>query len=212
MGSFSVMVFAEELQNPDTNLQVQGETETSEPVSQHQSGTTGQMQQQPEELADIQQEEPTFFDPETVPDSVPIPEANWVFEVPLDVKNLPEAVQMLGITCRVFKFKSITLPGEAQRITFGYAKKRVQLTDGEYAGNVIIGVSYDPDLAAYGAWGDDNARTPGPEKAEEYECKMYLIGPDSNWEKPKQSQVSPPWRHADPDQAFRWKTGRNQLP
>ncbi|MCF8111665.1 MAG: hypothetical protein K9J85_09280 [Desulfobacteraceae bacterium] len=205
-GAFGESALAEELQSSGWTVQQQGGSATAQPAGQVQHAPAGQIQQQPEQLGDIQEEEPTYFDPDSIPDSVPVPDANWVFEVPIDVKNLPDNVQRLGITCRVFKFKSITLPHEAQRITFGYAKKRVPLVNGAYKGNVIVGVKYDEELAH---WGE---HTPSPHKAEEYECKMYLIGPNNHWERPKNSQASPFWRQADPNQPFRWKTGRNNLP
>lgn len=211
LGAFGKSAMAEELQSSGWTIRQQGASGTAQPADQAQQAPAGQIQQQPEQLGDIQEEEPTYFDLNSIPDSLPIPDANWVFEVPIDVKNLPDNVQRLGITCRVFKFKSITLPHEAQRITFGYAKKRVQLVNGSYKGNVIIGVKYDEELAQHGVW-TDNAKIPPPHKAEEYECKMYLIGPNNHWEKPKNFQASPFWRQADPNQPFRWKTGRMDLP
>lgn len=204
-GASAIKARAADLQNSGWTVEEQGGSEPAQPASQAQPVTAGQAQGQPEQLGDVQEQEPTFFDPDSIPDSEPIPNADWVFEIPVKVENIPNQVERLGFTCRVFKW-AYGIEG-CGRITFGYAKKRVPLVDNAYDGTVVVGVNYDVETD-YG----EECREFGIENAELYECKMYLIGPDNSWKYPGLKDLTPEWRLADQDKPFQWKTGRHALP
>lgn len=183
--------WAADLQGTGWTVQGQGDSETAQPASQTQPMTEGEAQGQPEQLGDIQEEEPTFLDPESIPDSVPVPMADWVFEVPVDVKNLPDEVQKIMVICRVFVFND----GRNHKI--GENGKIVQISDGSCQKNVLIGLDYQRPDGFSADW------LPGNNLS--YGCLMYLRGPgpDYRWAVPWDEKVTPPWRRADPDQPFR---------
>ncbi|MDM8538048.1 hypothetical protein QUF70_14930 [Desulfobacterales bacterium HSG17] len=191
-------------QSPQVNT-----SSSTTPYDQMQS-QGAQANQQPQELADTIEYEQDLevFDPSTIPESVPIPDADWVFEVPVDVKNLSDQVKEIVIRARVLTFVS------GDRVTFGLAKKYVQLVDGAYKGNVMVGVKYDASTArhnaSYNPFGNNDPWS--PDSAKEYECKIYLIGPNNKWENPTKSQVTKRWRMINPDKPFKWRTGRTNLP
>jgi len=191
-----------QIQNSGGNAQLEEGLGAGQVSQQPDAG----VQQQPQELGDFEEGEVIYFDPETLPDSVPIPDAQWVFEVPVNVQNISSEVQRLGITCLVATYGAIY--GSPTRTECGYVKKRIDLVDGSYQGNVVIGMNYEQD---------DNEGSEGylidtTGYCEEYECKMYLIGPapDHRWKVPVQGEVYPVWRWANPDRPFRWATGRQR--
>jgi len=157
------------------------------------------------ELGDIYPEELEVFDVSTIPESVPIPDANWVFEVPVDVKNIPPEIKKIGISVLVCKFMK-----DGKRVDFGQAQKRIDLINGAFSGSVIIGVEYSEDMVR----GAKKKYTGEffPPDAEKYECWMYLISPENSWKKPSLKQVIPSWRMASPNNPFRWKTNPQPLP
>jgi len=101
--AFGESALAEELQSSGWTVQQQGDSGTAQPAGQAKQAPAVKIQQQPEQLGDIQEEEPNFLDPESIPDSVPVPMADWVFEVPVDVKNLPGEVRDLMVFCWVME-------------------------------------------------------------------------------------------------------------
>ncbi len=100
----------------------QGSASPATPVSQQQGQVAGQAQQQPHQAADLQEDEITYFDPSTIPDTVPIPDADWVFEVPINVSDIQPEVTQLGIVCEVFRFVSPPYQ-DPHKIHYGKAKK-----------------------------------------------------------------------------------------
>jgi len=177
-----------------------------------------QAYEQPQDLADIPDaEDMTFFDPETIPDSVFPADADWAFNIPVSVSNLPPQVEKLGITCETLywrdhdEMRNGRWRGDGRendRIDCGYAKTRIDIENGAYSGNVILGVQMTPGAAnniSHRFW-----------LAREYECKMYLIGDmpgdNNSWEIPQTSPISPFWLRADANEPFRWWTGRQPIP
>ncbi len=195
----SAMAQDAQVQDSGGTMHVQGDQGTSNPAtpaSQQQGQVSGQAQQPHEtgDLQGVQGGEITYFDSSTIPESVPIPDADWVFEVPIDVSDLPAEVTQLGIVCQTFDFE------HGRKIRGGDAKKRLDLQRGSYHDTVMIGVNKNYPSG-------HNVREPN-----EYECYMYLIGPDNRWVIPDSDPVSPVWRRADPSRPFRWKTGRQSIP
>jgi len=188
LGGYAGTAWAAELQGSGWTVQGQGGSQTAQPASQNQPVTAGQAQGQTEQLGDIQEEEPTFFDPESIPDSVPIPMADWVFEVPVDVKNLPDEVQKMMVVCKVYGLYHGKWP------KIGENGKILPIIDGSCNKDVLIGVQYQHK--------DD--MPPNPPKRSEYRCIMYLRGPgpDNTWAFPSDAKVSPLWRQADPEKSF----------
>jgi len=150
-----------------------------------------QVDQEIQDLMDIMAEEGMiFFDPESIPDSVPpaegeeLPEAAWIFRVPVNVSNLSSEVKKIAIHCLTLK---ITQEYDApfwgnEHIRCGEAKQRVVPVDGSYQGTVIVGVPVrfpnNPDYYT----------------CDEYDCKMYLVDADDHWNIPSTENVSPIWR------------------
>jgi hypothetical protein len=194
-----------QIQNSDGGVQLEVGQGAGQVSQQPDAG----VQQQPQELGDIEEDEVTYFDPETVPDSVPIPVAQWVFEVPVNVQNISSEVQRLGITCLLATYGAVY--GVATRTECGYVKKRVDLVDGSYQGNVVIGMNHGQDDNE-GEEGYLSGEVDTTGYCDEYECKMYLIGPapDHRWKIPVQGEVYPVWRWAAHDHPFRWATGRQR--
>ena len=191
LGGHAGTAWAEDLQSSGWTVQGQGGSQTAQQAGQNQPVTAGQAQGQPEQLGDVQEEQPTFLDPDSIPDSVPIPMADWVFEVPVDVKNLPDEVQKMMVICRVYH--------RYDRRTYkkvGENGKIVQINGGSCQKNVLIGLNYQRQ--------DGMVNSP-PTNDLSYSCIMYLRGPgpEYKWAHPFDSKVSPPWRRADPDQPFR---------
>ncbi len=167
----------------------------------------GQVAEEPQELWDlpgITNEDITLFDPDSIPDSMPLPDSTWVFQVPIEVSDLPAEVQRIGIMCNVFETVHAS-SGWVAINSCGQAKARIDVVNGAVSQTVIIGVQ--------GAW--DRTVSSGyaaPWEAEKWECKMYLIGPDNHWNIPSTDVVNPQWRRADPGEAFQWHAGPHPLP
>ena len=181
--------FAQEVQSTSSNTQ----ESTIYDQMQVQSDT---IVETPTQLGDIPLEELEAFDPSTVPESVPIPEADWIFEVPISVKNIPANIQKLGV--QVFVYRVGGLNGYP--IRFGISSTKVQLTNGAFDGNVIVGVSYDEELVIETR--EPNKGTLPPEKATKYNVNIFLVGPDNSWMRPSLKQVTPAYRIADASQPF----------
>ncbi len=179
-----------------------------------------QAYEQPQDLGDIPDAEDMYaFDPDSIPDSVFPADADWAFNVPINVSNLPPEVEKLGITCETLFWKNRggnqMMDGrwdsgglENLRVDCGYATSRIDIEGGAYSGNIVIGVQMNEGAAdniGHAFW-----------RAREYECKMYLIGDlpgeNNSWEIPQTSPISPGWRRADANQPFRWWTGRRPIP
>ncbi|MCF6266452.1 MAG: hypothetical protein L3J57_07900 [Desulfuromusa sp.] len=172
-----------------------GSGSTASPALQEQGQVYGQAQQQPRQVADLQEDEITYFDPSTIPDSTPIPDTDWVFEVPINVSTLPAEVNKLGVVCEVFSFSHPS----GFKSEYGKAKRRLDLTAGSYHDSILIGVDRSVNYLR--------------DRSLEYECYMYLIGPGNRWKAPSSDPNSTPyWRRADPDRLLRWKTDRQTLP
>lgn len=164
-------------------------------------------EEQYQDLQSLEPEEITFIDVSNIPDSVPIPEGDWVFEVPLDLRELPPEVERVGVLCRVFHFVTQTRAGGRQ-VTItrasGRAKHRVDVADGSVQETVFLGIK--------GLWDSCTDGHNCPWNAKKWECEMYLIGEDHHWNKPTKKVRHPYWRRADPEEPFRWHTGAKSLP
>lgn len=190
-GSFVEISRAADLQNSGWTIQGQQASETAQPAVQ--------AQEQPEQLADIQEEEPTFFDPESLPDSVP--EADWVFEIPVRVSEISQQVEKIGLVCEVFTGDKYMeeLHGEnnwKNKTVYGRAKKRIELHNGSFEGTVMVGVN----------------KTGKYWKATHYTCWMYVIGPDNHWHVPSIKPKNPLYRRMHSGHPFRWETRGVPLP
>ncbi len=179
-----------------------GEGAASRPAVQSQSQSqVNQTTQMAQDLSGIQEKEMTVFDPDTVPDAPESEQGQWVFSVPVQVSNLADEVQRIGVVCQTFHyvFKSegwLGAPDKTKKDIIGTAKKRIDLINGNFSGDVSISVNPKEGK--------------NPSDAEEYECFMYLIDQDNNWKEPCMDCVS--WRQPDPYLPFTWKTGKRDLP
>lgn len=164
---------------------------------------SGQITEQPQDLADASELEQNLeaFDPSTIPESAPIPDAEYVFEVPVDVKDLSSEVKGLGLHCEIFSWEHHDSwdpdDDRSTKWTWGDARLRLDLVDGSYNGNASIGV---------------NKMQGAARKPDKYEIKIYLIGPDNSWEIPNPSRTDNHWSAVDPDEPFKWKIGPHNLP
>lgn len=195
---------------PAVDYQVQGGAEANAQAEQEAVDLHGeqgaQANQEAQELMDIElpEDEMFFFDPESIPDSVPLPRTTWVFQVPIDVTDLPAEVERIGVYCQVFS-TSVDPIGQASASSCGEGKKRVDVVNGAVSETVTIGIEGD--------WARRMYRTyAAPWLGDKWECKMYLIGPDHRWKIPSTDVVHPAWRQADPDEQFRWHAGPHPLP
>lgn len=178
-------IWAQEVKTSTTNTQ----ESTIYDQMQEQSDS---LVENPNHLSDMPPEEWEAFDPSTVPEAVLIPEADWVFEVPFDVKNISTNVGSVGAVVRIHVWS--TKHGE---ITFGKSRAEVQLVNGAYNGKIIFGVKHDEESI-----NSQIGYTLPPKRAKYYSLSLYLIGPDNTWYYPGKEQLSPPWRMADASQPF----------
>jgi hypothetical protein len=156
------------------------------------------------DVADTGASDVTYFDPGTIPDSPDIPDADWVFEVPVSVSNISSEVQRLGCTCEVFKgiLLSSTIHGEnnwENKTSFGKNKIRIDLQDGAFQGTVYVGVEKKGNY-----W-----------EATHYTCWLYLIGPgpDHRWLVPTTNgPVTPEYIQMHSGHPFRPETYGQELP
>jgi len=191
LSGFSGTACAEELLN--SGWAVQGGTGSAGPRP------AGQAQGHSEQLGDVQEEEPTFFDPEGVADSVP--EGDWVFEIPVQVSGISPEVEKLGLVCEVFTGDLMVeeIYGEnnwRNKVVYGRAKKRIDLHEGSFQGTVLVGVNKTGQY-----W-----------KATHYTCWLYVIGPDNRWYVPTVEPKNPPFRRMHSGHPFQWETQGVSLP
>jgi hypothetical protein len=180
-------------QSPQINT-----SSSTTPYDQMQS-QGAQVNQQPQELADTTDYEQNLevFDPSTIPESVA--NADWIFQVPVNVKNISNVVKEICIICR-----TLTKSNKKREIkVFGASKKNIQLVNGGFHGDVIIGVNQRDDAKKY---------TP---QANKYDCIMWLVDPDDpdgKLSKPVPSRNDNHWSAMNIDKPFKWKTGIKRLP
>ena len=152
--------------------------------------------QAPTSIFPDEEDELMAFDPSTVPESVPLSDADWVFSVPVDIKNMPAEVKGIYVYCYVFSIKNRGAKppfGHEDVHFYGRAEKTVPLTGGAYQGNVIIGVN--------------------AEKGGKYTCGISLIGPDGGQYSPTTAlDATPRWRIVSSDAPFKRGTGAVNLP
>jgi hypothetical protein len=159
----------------------------------------------PHQLGDIQlkdlEELGVYKDPSSVTNSVPMEEANWIFEVPVNVKNIASAIKHLVVLVHVQYDDNIT----GYRLSLGRAKTVINLVNGAYEGNVIVGVPYDEGLIELGGGDPDNYE---PNLAKIYACYLMIQDPDTGdlWNAAT-VQCSPVYRMADPDEPFHIQSG-----
>jgi len=199
LGGHAGTAWAADLQGSGWTVQGQGGSQTAQQADQNQPVTAGQAQGQPEQLGDVQEEQPTFLDPDSIPDSVP--EGDWVFEVPVQVSDISPDVEKLGLVCEVFtgEERNEEIYGEnnwENKVVYGRAKKRIALQSGSFQGTALIGVN----------------RTGKYWKATHYTCWLYLIGPDNSWHVPTVRPRNPQFRRMHSGHAFQWETQGVPLP
>lgn len=178
----------------------------------------GQASQEAEDLGDLPGSgDMTFFDPDSIPESVFPEDADWALNLPVSVSNLDPGVKKLGIKCETLYWKSgghiwadrwNDAGQERDRVQCGWAKGRIDIDNGAYTGNIIIGIQMHPgasDNISNAYW-----------LATQYECWMYLVGDipgaPNSWRRPETGPVSPGWRRADANQPFNWQTGLQDIP
>lgn len=124
---------------------------------------------------------------ETIPPAVAIPDADWIFEVPVDVQGLSPEVKRIQI------YASVSKVGEG---IFGFAHKKLELRDGAYQGDVLIGVRKKPEYSYQEASVADRYRIyirlcPDPE------CQ------ENRWPTIRQNEL-PAYIRMNPDRPFRY--------
>lgn len=181
--------FAQEIKNTSSNTQ---ESTIYDQMQEHSDTVI----LTPNQLEEILINELEAFDISTIPESVPMPEADWLFEVPVDVKNIPANVQNIGIKTIVHRWKSNVKKGT---IDFGISQTKVKLVNGAYKGNVLMGVSYDEELVKRTSGREESIP---PSGARGYVCILYVIGSDNSWIRTSKEQTSPAWGMADANQPF----------
>jgi hypothetical protein len=137
------------------------------------------------------------------------PNPNWIFTVPVNVRNLHPDVKKIGVICET----SYTLVhgwGRAKINTNGKGKVRVNVQGGSYNGNVVVPVQAGSDIPDWNE-APAAARHSATSKVDRYECKMYLINEKSEWRVPSKNNAQA-WLAADPKAPFRWSTDRKNLP
>lgn len=199
VGWFAGTTRAADLQGTGWTVQGQGGSETAQPAGQTQPVTAGQAQDQTEQLGDVEEKQPSFLDPDSIPESAP--EGDWVFEVPVQVSDISPEVEKLGLVCEVFTGDQYMeeIHGEnnwKNKVVYGRAKKRIDLQNGNFQGTILIGVN----------------RTGKYWKATHYTCWLYLIGPDNNWHVPTIKPRNPQFRRMHSGHAFQWETQGVPLP
>lgn len=187
------------------NVQVGGDVGYQPAAAGQQAGQYQNAGDQPVDVADIDgddSDELTAFDPSTIPDAAPTPDADWLFEVPIDVEGISQEVQQLGVVCEVFEFWVDPYdPTHTGKTTYGKNKKKIDLEHGAYHGNVLIGINFN---------GRPNRE---PHQAEKYTCWVYIVGSDSHWYVPKKKRnVTPEFRRMSKKRPFRWQTGPVSIP
>jgi len=135
------------------------------------------------------------------------PNPNWIFTVPVNVRNLHPDVKKIGIICET----SYTIVAANAYIhEIGKGKVRVNVQGGSYNGNVVVPVQAG---SADSQWSrlSPEERQQRFNKVDRYECKMYLINEKSEWRVPSKNNAQA-WLAADPKAPFRWSTDRKNLP
>jgi hypothetical protein len=196
LGGYAGTALAADLQGSGWTVQDQGGAETAQPA--------GQAQGQPEQLGDVQEEEPTFFDPGSMPDTVPLSDADWIFEVPINVAGISEEVDQIGIVCKIYKTE-VKDTGSVWQLLRGKGKKKIDLESGSYQGNVVFGVQSKLSPEVHDP----------PDDANRYTCWLYIVGPDGHWYSPTKKQISdtdPAFIQMNKDKPFRCDTGLKDLP
>ena len=140
------------------------------------------------------------LDPSTIPESSP--DADWLFEVPIEVSQMSEEVQGLNVFCVMGENPVNLNAGRSKAQAFytfenpSYAGKEVPLENGSFHGSVTIGI---------------NAQT-----GDKYMCRVLLIGPNGgkHWPEKAPDEVSSEsdWWMANPNKPFKVETGVKSLP
>lgn len=137
------------------------------------------------------------------------PNPNWIFTVPVNVRNLHPDVKKIGIICET-SFTSVHGFGQARIDTIGKGKVRVNVQGGSYNGNVVVPVQAGSAFSDWDKW-SESQRQSYTNKIDKYECKMYLINQKSEWRVPSKNNAQS-WLAADSKAPFRWSTDRKNLP
>lgn len=120
-----------------------------------------------------------------------IPEdADWIFEIPVDVKNISSAVEEIVVA--VFVFKT-----EIHDTLMGRSFVRINLVNGAFNGNLIVGVSSERErmLEEYGYVINNS-------DAKFYHVQLRLLSSGESYF-PRNYPAHPPFCMADASQPFR---------
>ena len=135
------------------------------------------------------------------------PNPNWIFTVPVNVRNLHPDVKKIGIICET----SYTIVAANAYIhEIGKGKVSVNVQGGSYNGNVVVPVQAGSADSQWSRLSPED-RQKRINKVDRYECKMYLINAKSEWRVPSKNNAQA-WLAADPNAPFRWSTDRKNLP
>lgn len=144
-----------------------------------QAGQTPQIE--PEALGDINEAGMTSSVPDTIPDS------DFVFKVPVDVKSIHPKIKQIFIYCDV---------SEKEGQASGFARRIIDLQNGAYKGTVTLGISVKEKFK---------------KKIDMYRCQLRFQMPDHTKE-PSQQQGTDIEYRAHPDKPFKIKTGQTEIP
>lgn len=183
--------------NPNAGIQTTGGAATTT-VSQQQT-TDAQIQDQAQDLGNIENLSGgmTSFDPSTIPESVEFPEADFVFEVPVNVWNLDDELNEIYICCQLLT--------SDERTNLGLAINSAELIDGAFQGNVLVGVYFDPP---------ENPERYSIDQAKKYVCFLRVGNTDQDgdlyW--PTTEPAHPIFRRMNPDKRFKYRTDFCSIP
>jgi len=135
------------------------------------------------------------------------PNPNWIFTVPVNVRNLHPDVKKIGVICET-SYKIMAMSADIHEI--GKGKVRVNVQGGSYNGNVVVPVQAGSADSQWTSLSPEEQQK-RYNKVDRYECKMYLINEKSEWRVPSKNNAQA-LLAVDPKAPFRWSTDRKNLP
>lgn len=146
-------------------------------------------------------EEWETFDPSAIYNSVDIQEADWAFEIPLSVNDIPSIVKYISVATVV---NGSLHSGRTYQL--GRTVTKIKLVNGAFNGKILVGINYDRERLEKKFKGHD---LPTEQNASSYGVYLTLVDPndDDNLIIPTIEFNIPTWRMASPDEPFNWITG-----
>ena len=77
----------------------------------------------------------------TIPPSAALPDADWVFEIPVDVQGISQEARFIYIYSVVYMSELNEESGLHTPRSLGSSRKTVELENGAYQGDVLVGVN-----------------------------------------------------------------------